>query len=425
MLFSSVNASEQNTDQPSRRPTMTQMLSSSMLGYKGHSNVAEECLGRLVWSADKALAWPVHYDRDQQSPFNHSFSDHVFSRGDEIHFGNTRIGVKHLEPGLKEEILDFLPPNRLVQLKKKLELAEADLQKATASKNGDVRERQAYRLANTRVEGTRTSIAELTTKYKPYDPGVVNSYGYWVSEAEASGNGDQYSIYRAYLFAADYVYTFESQEKISSKMTIENHRKQFSALLKSFRPRRMNEIPTELGVCIPYGFLPDDGRTVTDIKQSLRWADAPGVLYTIHTGNVQPGDLKSTVITAVANSQVGRLGSDEEAELKRHVDQRIGPRQVSIGGLTGEQGGVALKVTRHGAATYEAYSVFTGYSGWLGTDVLPFILVDMQSFTLEQAPELKVNPPPFKQSMQRLEGMLKNMRLRATKPAMPELAGGG
>ncbi|KQQ39233.1 hypothetical protein ASF61_22250 [Duganella sp. Leaf126] len=186
----------------------------------------------------------------------------------------------------------------------------------------------------------------------------------------------------------------------------------------------MNEIPTELGVCIPFGFLPDDGRTVTDIKQSIRWKDAPGVLYTIHTGNVQPRQLKSTVITALASSQVGRFGTDEEAEVKKHVDQRIGPRQAKIGGLVGEQGGVALKVTQPGSKPYEAYSVFTGYSGWLGSAVLPFILVDMQSFTMEQAPELKANPPPFRQSMERLEGVLKYMRLRPTNPPMPELVSG-
>jgi hypothetical protein len=66
--------------------------------------------------------------------------------------------------------------------------------------------------------------------------------------------------------------------------------------------------------------------------------------------------------------------------------------------------------------------VFTGYSGWLGTAVLPYILVEMRTVTKAQAPELKQNPPPFKQSMERLELMLKSMRWRPTNPSMSEFA---
>jgi hypothetical protein len=399
------------------------MQASSMPSYKAGATAVEECLGRLIWSSDKTIEWPVRYNSNAK--FTHSFSKNVYSRGDEIHFGNTRISVSALSPSVKSAIIDSLPENTVARLKKDLVWMAAEVKKAEKRKNGDVRERNRYDVATSEVENTNRTIAELIGKYKAFDPGLADSYGYWTGEDKASIGGDQYSIYRAYLFRGDYLYTFESREAVGPKMSIQSHGKQFSLLLANFRPRRMNEIPGELGVCIPFGFLPDDGRTVIDIKQSVRWADAPGVLYTIHTGNVQPRQIKSTVMMAVANSQVGRFGSNEEAEVKQHVDQRIGPRQVAIGGLIGEQGGVALKVTQASAAPYEAYSVFTGYAGWLGTDVLPFILIDMQTFTLEQAPELKANPPPFKQSMQRLEGMLKNMRLRSTKPPMPELAGRG
>ena len=41
---------------------------------------------------------------------------------------------------------------------------------------------------------------------------------------------------------------------------------------------------------------------------------------------------------------------------------------------------------------------------------------------MEQAPELKTNPPPFKQSVDRLQMLLKNTRLRPTMPLMPDMA---
>ena len=47
-----------DADQPSRRPTITQMRASIMPTYKADSGVVEECLGRLVWSAEKKLSGP-------------------------------------------------------------------------------------------------------------------------------------------------------------------------------------------------------------------------------------------------------------------------------------------------------------------------------------------------------------------------------
>ncbi len=202
----------------------------------------------------------------------------------------------------------------------------------------------------------------------------------------------------------------------------EKHGKQFVAMLAKFRPRKANEIPTELGVCIPHGFIADDGKTATDIKQSLRWPDAPGVLYTIHTGTVDERKMKTSLITAAGSAAVGLLGSYAESEVKPFVTERIGPRPYQIGGLKASQGGVALKISRPGKKPFEAYNVFTGYSGWLGTEALPYILVEMSTRTMEQAQELKQNPPPFQQSMGRLEILLKSTRLRPTTPLMPDLA---
>ena len=393
-----------------------------MFSYEPNSSILQECLGRIVWTSEKSVDWPVYYDIDQLESFNHVFSENVFSRGDVIRFGNVDVSVKVIKPGMREEVIKFLPSNKILYFKKRLKEAEQEEKATFKTKDGDIRQRQAYHLATSDIKSLKKDIEETSRKYMSFESGIKDSYGYEWTE-EASGNGGRYSVLREYLFMSKYIYIFESKETIAPNMSVENHRSKFSALLKSFRPRRMNEIPTELGVCIPFGFIPDDGRTITDIKQSLRWKDAPGVLYTINTGNVQPRGFKSTVLNAIASSQVGRFGTDEEAEVKRHVDQRIGPRQVKIGGLSGEQGGVALKITSPGTKPYEAYSVYSGYAGWLGTDVLPFIIVDMQSFTIDQAPELKENPPPFKQSKQRLDDMLKYMRIRQTNPPMPELAG--
>lgn len=252
---------------------------------------------------------------------------------------------------------------------------------------------------------------------------MPDSNGYWKTTIEANNESSRYSIYRAYLKRDGYIYVFESHHKMDKASDKETHRQKFVGLLKKFRVRKPNEIPTELGVCIPHGFIPDDGKGLSEFKQSLRWPDAPGVLYTIETGNVHPRRMKSTGTMAATKAAIGTPGSGgEEDDVKDFVTQRIGPRSYKIGGLTGEQGGVVLTVKQPGKDPYEAYSLFTGYSGWLGTAVLPYITVDMHTYTKEQAPELKQNPPPFKQSMERLDLLLKSMRLRPTNPPMPDFA---
>ncbi len=418
MLYFSTTAQAAQADpsQPSRLPTAEQIRAATMPGYRPEPSGTEECLGRLVWSALVTLEWPLRYNAALYQKFTHRFSEHVVSKGDEIRFGNTRISVTALTPAARDEVLASLPDNRHSAWQKKLAQREAELKRATKRKNGTEKERNAYEIAKDEVAEAKKALDELAQGYKPYRPELADSRGYWSSEEAAAGNGDRYSIYRAYLFRQDYLYSFESKALLGPAMTAETHGRQFSALLASFRQRKMNEIPSEPGVCIPYGFLPDNGQTVIDIKQSIRWVDAPGVLYTIHTGTVQPQQLKATLALATATAQVGRFGSEEEEQVKPYVVQRIGPRQVAMGGLRGEQGGVVLKVEQAGQAPYQAYSVFTGYAGWFGVDALPFILVDLQTFNCMQAPELKVNPPDFKQSMQRLDNLLKNMRVRSATP---------
>ncbi|KQQ39232.1 hypothetical protein ASF61_22245 [Duganella sp. Leaf126] len=183
-----------------------------------------------------------------------------------MRYGNVRIAVHLATPEIKEKIIDSLPQNISLKLKKELPWLLSEISKTEKGKNGDVRERNKYRVAQSRLQNAKESIAELDRDYKKYSVEILGNYGFSKFEEDSTVQGGSVSIYQTYLFKDEYVYIFQSREEIGEKMSVESHGKQFSALLKSFRTRRMNEIPTELGVCIPLGFLPDDGRTVTDIK---------------------------------------------------------------------------------------------------------------------------------------------------------------
>jgi len=405
----------------SRPPGVSDLIESTAPGYATPPGMKSECLGRLMFDLKDEIEWPTWYDNDLGFAFNKSFSRNVFNRGDEIKVGNVAIAV--IGPVTREvtsALFNALPGNELQQ---QIQQLKKDELKFAAYKKVDAQDRKA-RYAQSKLEdaiqGTKDRIKELQEKYGAFTPGLPNSEGYWYSKVEP-GN-DRYSVFRANLTRGTYVYVFESTELLSKKMDVELHRKNFSQFLASFRTRKTNEIPRELGVCIPFGFIQDDGKTRLDIKQSLRWKDAPGVLYSLHSGDVEAGHIKHPPIEAAASAAVGMLGSQEEETVKPFVTQRIGPRSSKIGALTAQQGGVVLAVKGKNNSAYEAYSVFTGYSGWLGSSVLPYILIEMSTRTLDQASELKQNPPPFKQSMNRLETLLKSTRLRPTTPSMPELA---
>jgi hypothetical protein len=55
------------------------------------------------------------------------------------------------------------------------------------------------------------------------------------------------------------------------------NKKHFSAFLNGFRPRALYELPKQPGVCIPYGFIADDGNAPRDIGVTMRLVDHPDV----------------------------------------------------------------------------------------------------------------------------------------------------
>ncbi|MDO8032804.1 T6SS immunity protein Tli4 family protein [Janthinobacterium sp. SUN128] len=419
-----MGANQADPAAPSRKPTAQELMQATAPGYATPAGMARECLGRLVFDVHAPVQWPTRYkDASDTGIFYRSFSEDVFHQGDEIQVGNVRIGV--LGPLGKEDMAalrEAMPQPRIDRLQALLKDDEAELAELKGQPS-NAKTRQASYLAQKSLTGRQAQIKELQSNYQTFDSGLPDSDGYRSSEGSGTANPTRYSIYRTHLKRGEYVYVFESMQEIRDNNSEAAHGQQFIRFLKSFRPRVANEVPKELGLCIPHGFIADDGKTVSAIKQSLRWPDAPGVLYTISTGNVDPRALKVPLVQAAATGGIGQFGSRGEQEAKPFIVERIAPRSVRIGALTAQQGGVALKVERPGSAPFETYTVFTGYAGWLGTAVLPYILIELGSRSMEQAPELKQNPPPFKSSYARLETLLKSTHLRPTEPAMPELRG--
>lgn len=416
-----VAKSDESANTPSRWPTVEEMLEVTASQYRSPPKVMSECLGRLTFDIAQPVQWPT-YHKGEADLFSRSFSDKVWDRGDEIMVGNAKVSViGPMDGKLRERVFSVTPTGIVAHLQKEIASSKAYIKRL---EEGDDSSRTAEKIADQGrwISQHEETIRKKQEEFKLVDLQLPQSYAYYSITAKSAKPDDKESVMRAYLTRGSYLYVFESEMRLLKPSDIEIHKKNLANLLKNFRVRAANEIPSELGVCIPHGFIADDGKTDIEFKQSIRFQDAPGVIYTISTGNVIKRRLKFTPVLAATRAATGLFGSYNEEAIAGFVKQRIGPRPYKMGGLTGEQGGLALNITQPGEKPFEMYSIFTGYSGWLGTHVLPYIIVDMRTFSQAQAPELEQNPPPFKQSMDRLDVLLKGMRLRPTTSPMPELA---
>lgn len=94
--------------------------------------------------------------------------------------------------------------------------------------------------------------------------------------------------YEALVNRDSKVYYFKYDARDEQAKDPEANRKKFIDLVRAFRPRQAFEIPTERGICFPYGFIADDGTRKAKMVVALRDADVPSVLYTISAGWVDP-----------------------------------------------------------------------------------------------------------------------------------------
>ncbi len=408
-------------EKASRRPSADNLIAATAPHYVTPTGHAQECFGRLMFDVQKPVQWASTYTK--ATLFTAAFSEGIFDQGDQLLIGNMKLAVfGPLDSDGIGQIMRKAPVARMRSLEDSIREGREYVANTRKYNTSDDRAKHDADSMARGVERQEKTLLKMQKQYKNFDAGVVGSVGFSSLESGSRIDAPVESTIGIYIQDTEYVYFFESERTLSATMSQEQHKQEVLSFLKRFRTRRANEIPTELGICIPYGFVADDGSTQSELKYTFRWPDAPGVLYSIQTGDVQSRDLKFPPLIAATRASVGLLGSAAEEGMKSFVNKRIGPRPYKIGGLTGEQGGIALKVNKEGKAPYETYSVFTGYSGWLGSAVLPYILIDMRSRTVEQAPEIKHNPPPFEQSMGRLEYLLKSIRLRPTVPPMPELA---
>lgn len=405
-------------------------------GYVTPPGVKQECLGRQVFDAPWEMEWGIN--RESWGGRRSGFSYELQSRSEVLYVGDLRIHVSKddrratpeddRERSAQQFLDDWMDSKKSTPaagIRNYTQLNEAprrlikelqDLKRKTRDKKELQELDHAIASHRKSIADNERAIVDFKEDKPELDMGMPDARG-WNAEAIVLRNG----------YAYQFTLTSSSPERTGneSKQEIAAERAQYRAAfvkaVQNFRYRKLYEIPKERGICVPYGFWPDDGTTTYHTHATLRWADRPNVLYHFDTGTVTRLGSELTWLKAGAVAGMG-LGSIFQDEATKRVKQRLGPRPAQIGGLRGEQGGAVLNVADDDQPPVLNYVMYTGYGGYGGSQVLPFVIVEMKSYTKEQAPELKDNPPPFDESMQRLERFLKSVRLRPTDVPMPELS---
>lgn len=404
------------------RPTHEQMLEATHAGHQTPAGVRQECLGRLVWDLGaQPMEWGVMAP-GAWSGDKFRFSEHVHGGQDYVGAANISLVVSQPAKWVDIERMQRSANARKgiaigtyedrIEVKKGIiaDFEEFIADPSKAPPRDDVsRYPSLIEEHKKEIRDAQASIAGIKQDWHPIDLGLPQSLGY------AAG-----PTLHAFLLRDGRAYNFMSVGG-EGEAPFDERKKAFLDMLQRFKVRKLYEIPKERGLCIPYGFIPDDGTGHFRMEVSMRYKDRPGVIYTIGTAVVGERGIEqgeSPMLQATARSAASLLagGLTEGREVKS-----IGPRPVQIGALPAYQGGFSLNVAEPGQPPVFNYSVYTGYAGWDHSHVLPAITVNLRSFTKEQDPSIKENPPPIEESMQRLEALLKGMRLRPTDKPMPEL----
>lgn len=389
-------------------------------GYTSPAGAKQECLGRLVFEAPRAMQWgigPSRFDGYRYG-FNermHGGHDDLWVAGTQIHVltDSKRAAIESLADNIDARKHNIIRDYRdKVELLKGMNEDRAERLRAPSSEfteEDKVGIRNAIARDQQRILDIQTDIGLIEKSWHPIDLGIPDALGYQAGPD-----------LHAFLLRDGRVYKF-LRASGEGDPPFDQRKREFLELVHGFQPRKLHEIPTGRGICVPFGFIPDDGTLPARIEVSLRSLEHPGVIFTI--GSKVVGEQGVNGSEPALLKAIGRAGGAGFALGVGRDVKAIGPGKALIGALPAQQGGIAMNVADDGQPVVHGYSVYTGYGGWGHSRVLPALTVDMRSFNKKQEPELvDRNPPPLKDAMARYEALLKSIRLRPTQPPMPELA---
>ncbi|PMZ98450.1 hypothetical protein C1X30_27090 [Pseudomonas sp. FW305-BF6] len=227
----------------------------------------QECLGRTRFESPEPFEWATFaVERSKiASAGGHVFSKNVHAVGDYVsynydemtirvsdvttreNFDRERNAIIHETEAYKKILQDDLKTNeRLLETIKRMKYS-ADI------------------IKNQENEITKLEDQIRQTKTYEHDLGIPDSHVL----------GSKETPYEFLLWRNNRVFYFNMNKPA------ENSAQRIKDLAARFEARDLYQVPEGPGVCMPYGFIHDDGKTGFNVKNSLRFTSTPNVIMSL------------------------------------------------------------------------------------------------------------------------------------------------
>ena len=289
----------------------------------------QECLGRMTFEVPEEIEWATFH-----ADYIHRVSDG----------GGHGFGLK---VGAKGDLATYDFKGLVIHVSDLVDRSE--FESAVGYQKGTGRRYQ--KTLQERIETNKGRLVELPEM--GYGPEVLAEVEQTIKELEeraahAIPREHDLGIPDAYFLGGDFpgfgyvyrnqrVYYFAMRQGAVDGTGVEA----FKDLMARFRPRELYEVPEGPGICFPYGFIADDGKTAYSIKNSLRFTSTPNVIFTLVTASV--GDPRHTRPTTGTYDTDYRPGYDgTKWKLTRFIEPSyIGDRLAGLEGWRLDQIGRA------------------------------------------------------------------------------------
>lgn len=141
---------------------------------------------------------------------------------------------------------------------------------------------------------TRESLEFMSTIKRKFDKNIserhqetgsvmVKKYAYWMSFSDVVSNRDfawvEPGSYSLFIYRDGHYFNFGTSFEKTNNPAKDTQKSiaAIASIINSFHPRTLYSLPKQPGVCIPYGFIADDGTTSRNIAVTMRLIDHPDV----------------------------------------------------------------------------------------------------------------------------------------------------
>ena len=242
-------------------------------GFTAAESPRQECLGRLTFDVPEEMEWAT-YDAERtfriSSGGGHNFTSKVAAKGDLVFYdfkGVVILVSDIVDRSEFESAVNYQKGTGRLYQKHLLEKLETNRRLLEQFETGDY----PKELVTDRLEKIAAIEKDIPlTIPREHDLGIPDAY---FLGGDFPGFGYVYRNQRVYYFAM-------RQGAVDGTGA-----EAFKDLMARFRPRELYEVPEGPGICFPYGFIADDGKTAYSIKNSLRFTSTPNVIFTLVTAS--------------------------------------------------------------------------------------------------------------------------------------------